>query len=267
MDLPEGNGHSRVAHYLAHGRNTTPLPKRMKPRTSPTRAPGFITINVLDSEDLTMLAKTAQSASTPNVGDPQLATAEQSAKGIRSRALVGANRPDIGVKSVITSISVRKPRKTDFTRVHGGKDMHGEDTFTTLYALELKGDNASDMYFIDSDEVMREMGDQLVAVHLCLAIDTQNEMFLWFAREPADEKNGKWFRSAMVMIHHAKEGWVQVRANMREGRYDMKAPIGNLPDPKWPDKIDFWKLVEMGVDEVLIKDMDHPVIKHIRGAI
>ena len=38
-----------------------------------------------------------------------------------------------------------------------------------------------------------------------------------------------------------------------------------MPDPAWPEKLDFWKLVEMATKDSTITSMDHPAVKQVLG--
>ena len=62
----------------------------------------------------------------------------------------------------------------------------------------------------------------------------------------------------------AKEMWVRVAANMGAGYYDVSVATGDIPEPEWPD-IEFQKILEIAFRDKFINDLDHPVVRRLRG--
>jgi len=58
--------------------------------------------------------------------------------------------------------------------------------------------------------------------------------------------------------------WLRVKANMDLGAYDMYEATAAIPDPVWPTAT-LRELLKIGFRESLIDDLDHPVLKRLRG--
>jgi hypothetical protein len=58
--------------------------------------------------------------------------------------------------------------------------------------------------------------------------------------------------------------WIRVKANMSLGAYEMFEAASTIPDPTWPE-LSFQELVEIGFRQRLVNNLDHPVIKRLRG--
>ncbi len=53
-------------------------------------------------------------------------------------------------------------------------------------------------------------------------------------------------------------------ANMGAGTYDVLEARGQFPDPVWPE-VTLEKLLELAFKDRFIDNLDHPVLKRLRG--
>ncbi len=164
-----------------------------------------------------------------------------------------------GVKQVLTTVPVRKPRKQDFIRTHPSEEYR-----LTTVILELK-DERSESYLI-APELRDELVGQAVPVTMFLAINRQGTLSLWPCRlpDPTGRANA-WHESALEAAYLAQSKWIRVTADMSLGAYRIFQATGELPEPEWPEE---------GLGELLriafkggryIDSVDHPVLKDLRG--
>jgi hypothetical protein len=90
---------------------------------------------------------------------------------------------------------------------------------------------------------------------------------LWAVRLP-DEKGrlDDWNRSAHEGAQLAMQKWVRLSANQSLGAYDIDVAMGAFPDPVWP-AVAFEELLKIAFKNRLIEDLDHPVLRRLRGEI
>jgi hypothetical protein len=163
----------------------------------------------------------------------------------------------IGVKKHITTIPVGKPHKQDFIRVHPNESYH----FQTAI-LEIKDYRES--YLIIKD-LWEELSNEITLKILYTTINRQRILFLWPVRLPdANGRLDEWNRSAHEAAQRAMKEWIKVKANMSLGAYEIFTPTGNLPDPEWRD-IDFNEILKIAFRDKIIDDIDHPVLRSLRG--
>ena len=90
-------------------------------------------------------------------------------------------------------------------------------------------------------------------------------MFLWPVRLPsADGKEMVWHSSAREAAAEAVTNWTRVTANMALGAYEVAIAETITTEPQWPDS-SFQDLLRIAFKGRLITDLDHPVVKRLRG--
>jgi hypothetical protein len=60
--------------------------------------------------------------------------------------------------------------------------------------------------------------------------------------------------------------WVRVSSNMDLGAYEVAVASAALPDPSWPEE-SFRDLLHIAFKNLLISDMQHPVLLRLRGEV
>jgi hypothetical protein len=58
---------------------------------------------------------------------------------------------------------------------------------------------------------------------------------------------------------------VRVKANQNNGAYDIFVAEAVIAEPEWP-KVSFQELLRIGFRDRLVDDLDHAVLKRLRGA-
>lgn len=167
---------------------------------------------------------------------------------------------DIEVEQVLTTVPVRKPKRTEFFRVHPSYVL---DT----YLLERDTGMEKETY-LTTPEVQHLVASELRQQRLFTAITKNGVVFLWPVKLPSDE-NDRMRRtadSALQAAEQAKNLWVKLAWNRYLGAYEIFRAKGDLGDPQWPDK-SFRDLIEIAFRNNLIDREDHPVIKELSGEI
>jgi hypothetical protein len=163
----------------------------------------------------------------------------------------------VAVKRILTTVPVRKPSPQDFVRVH--PDPKYRENFPVV---ELKDDREE---YIVGREVLNELSGEFVGKTLYTAINRQGTVFLWPVRLPSPEgKDMDWWRSGHEAAERATKVWLRIRANQNLGAYEMFEAQSDFGEPEWPN-FSFAELLKIAFRGRLIRSVDHPVIKRLRG--
>ena len=163
----------------------------------------------------------------------------------------------VGVKKILTTVPVRKPGAQDFVRVRLGPEYR-----ENFPIIDLKDDREE---FVVTAALVPELLSEIINKTLYLSINKQGTVFFWPVRLPMpDGKDIDWWRSGRDAADRATRTWVRVRANMNLGAYDIFEAGATLGEPEWPE-LSYWDLVKIAFKDHLIADLDHPVIKRLRG--
>lgn len=162
-----------------------------------------------------------------------------------------------GVKRKITNVSLRKPRKDEFFRVHDQIEWQ----FQT-FMLELKSEGEN---YILSPSTAHILPDLAKPVTLFSAIDRQGNFFIIPLPIPiSDGRRNSWHESLHIVVLAAQKNWVRCAANIANGGYDLYVAENIYEEPNWPE-VGFAELLEIACRNRLIKDDQHPVIKQMLG--
>jgi hypothetical protein len=163
-----------------------------------------------------------------------------------------------GVKKAFLTIPVRKPRPQSFVRV---RQDDVPDLQTPLLTLK---EDREEVFLVDR-KLWPELQAEIVPHILAVAIDRQNNLFVWPLRVPAqDGRSNVWHVSAVQAANHAKKRWIRVSANMGQGAYDTYEATGNLPEPAWP-ALTTQEILRIAFRDKYITSLDHPVLRRLRG--
>ena len=164
-----------------------------------------------------------------------------------------------GVKKLLLTVPVRKPGKHEFIRVHPGPGFRAP-----LAAIELK-DEDRDFYIVTPN--VAGAIDETIPVTAYTAITRSGAVFIWPCRMPGpDGRDSDWWRSAHTAATIAMSKWIRIKSNMSLGAYEvMEATAAAISEPQWPDEHDFQSLLRIAFRDRLITDLDHPVLKRLRG--
>lgn len=163
------------------------------------------------------------------------------------------------VKKILTTIPVRKPSKEWFIRTHPDPTYR-----LPTCVLELKEDN--EIYL-----VRRELWDHLLGESafvpkiLVPTINRQGVLILWPIRLPgSDGKLDDWNASAMDAADRAKNVWLRIQSNRSLGAYEVYEAGSQDKEPIWPKEA-FGELLKIAFKNRLIENLNHPVLKRLRG--
>ena len=163
-----------------------------------------------------------------------------------------------GVKKLLRTVPVRKPHKQEFIRVH--PDPADRENFAMI---ELKEDRET--FLIAGAGLAAALAAEAISVTLFTAVNRQGVVFLWPVRLPsADGREMVWHSSAREAAAEAVTTWVRVSANMALGAYDIAVAEGISSEPQWPD-LSFQELLRIAFRDRLVTDLNHPVVKRLRG--
>jgi hypothetical protein len=165
---------------------------------------------------------------------------------------------NIEVEKVLTAVPVRRPKRTEFFRVHPD---HVLDTLV----LERDDGMERESYLV-APEVQHLVLPELRRTRLFVAITKRNTVFLWPVKLPSDDRDNirRIADSALQCAEEAKRLWVKMTWDRDLGAYQMFRAKGELGDPQWPDK-SFRDLLEIAFRHYLIDRPDHEVIRELAG--
>jgi len=164
-----------------------------------------------------------------------------------------------GVKKALITVPVRKPNRQEFIRVHPSEGYQLETA-----VMELKEER--EIYLVDRP-LWPELPSELIPKVLFTTMNRQRVLTLWPVRMPGEDgRLDEWNASALEAAEMAKASWVRVAANMALGAYEVYQATGDLPEPEWPD-LEFREILKVAFKDRFITDLDHPVIRKLRGEL
>ncbi|MDA0746217.1 MAG: hypothetical protein O2954_06840 [bacterium] len=165
----------------------------------------------------------------------------------------------IGVKKALLTVPVKKPDRQWFVRTHPDTAFQ-----LTTAVLELKEEQ--EIYLLSKD-LWTELPGEIIPKIFFTSINRQGVVFLWPIRLPGEEGNiDDWNRSALEAAEMARSGWIRLAANRSLGAYDVFEATGDLPEPEW-NLTEFQDLVNTAFKGRYIEDLEHPVLRRLRGEI
>ena len=170
---------------------------------------------------------------------------------------------DVNVETVLTAVPVRKPKRTEFVRVHPSSD------YMVPCMLVMERDTGSDTEtYLVTPPVQHLVSEELRQVRLYTAITKRGTVFLWPIKLPGDDNDRirRISDTAIQCAEQAKTLWVKVHWDRDLGGYGMQRAKGDLGEPQWPDK-SMRDLLELGFRNYLVDRPDHPVIREFAGEI
>ncbi len=107
--------------------------------------------------------------------------------------------------------------------------------------------------------------DEIQPVMLFTAVNRDGEVFIWPVRLPrGDGRTDQFMVSDMEAAQAAERKWTR-RQWVPENKSHKNTISKNLTDePMWPE-IDFPELIKTGFKDKYLYNLDHPVLKRLRG--
>lgn len=167
---------------------------------------------------------------------------------------------ELGIKSVLTTVPVRRPANESWFRVHPDPEYQIETMF-----IELK--ERSELYLVSPALRSHLMGEStLVAKRLYTVVTRQGVVLLWGVRMPnAQGELDPWNKSAHTAALHSIQNncWIRLVSNRDLGAYEMTTSSMDGA-VTWPEQ-GMRELLRIAFRDRFIDNLDNPVLKQLRG--
>jgi len=165
-----------------------------------------------------------------------------------------------GIKKVINTIPVRKPGRQEWVFVRPGNKFRG-----LFPIIELKDEREE---YVVSERLRDELIGEYTTKLLLTTINRKGTLSLWPVRPATQEmrKEQRWPSSMREAAAAAETDWTRVQSNMDLAAYEYGHPPSRLPGPAWPD-LTFQQIIRIAFKDGVIDDINHVVIKRLRGLI
>ena len=121
--------------------------------------------------------------------------------------------------------------------------------------------------YLIEPKLRKELYREIIPKILFTTINRQGDLFLWPVRLPGEDgRLDNWNQSAIEAAELAKYNWIRLIPNMNIGAYEIIEATGCLPDPEWPE-LSFKEIMEIAFKDKLISDLQHPIIRRLRGEL
>lgn len=166
----------------------------------------------------------------------------------------------VGVKQVLTHIATRKPDGQSFFMAHPDPKMR-----IVAAALE---DNESKETYIVTPDIAAQISNEVSIRTFITCITLQKVLFLWPLKHDTGEgsRRNLWNSSAMAAADLALEKWVRVKSNMATQSYEVFEALGLRDEPEWPS-LSLEEILALAFKDRIIDDINHPLLKKLRGEI
>jgi hypothetical protein len=162
----------------------------------------------------------------------------------------------VGAREVLSHVPVRKPSRHEYFRVHPDHDM---SLTTAVFTDQEEGET-----FLVAPEMRAALVGESKPVHLVTAITRQNVVLIWPLSIDIDGRSNPWHEVAREAAELAKTHWVRMASDRSLRAYRVFKAEGELSDPKWPEQ-SFSELLEIAFLGRVIDQLDHPVLRRLRG--
>jgi hypothetical protein len=163
----------------------------------------------------------------------------------------------IDSRPVIASVSVRKPHRQWWVRVHPDPSMSIETC-----VLQLEQDQQ--FYLVDPG-LAPALPGEATAMTLYFSINMSSGLFLWPVRLPNEdgqqhECHGTAHRAAEL----ARTEWIKIAWDRPNSNYAVVRARGQVPEPTWPHA-DLSKILSIAFKDRFIDSLDHPIVRRLMG--
>ena len=159
--------------------------------------------------------------------------------------------------NIVVSCPVRKPDKQEFVKTHPDPEMS-----MVAALIEIKAEQKP---YLVNPELVPHLLAECVTKVLHTTISTNGALMLWPIRMP-DEfgRLDTWNSAAHTAAERARTHWIRLTANRMANTYDTLEAKGAFPEPEWPDAT-LGALLDLGFRDAVIEDLDHAVLRRLRG--
>jgi hypothetical protein len=165
----------------------------------------------------------------------------------------------------IDLIPVRRPKNTDFIRVHPDDDF----AFYEVPIFEDIGDRGR-LYLMDGDtdpDLIPAMAKYLRYYNFYFFVTSTGDPGLWPIVLPKDGDYSKWNifpRTATERATQARDEWIQVHSRDNESGYHSEPPRDELGEPVFPE-LTPQRVLELSFKGFIISDFQHSLVKKCLG--
>jgi hypothetical protein len=167
----------------------------------------------------------------------------------------------LGVEKLLWTVRARKPANDAWVRVHPDPSYQ-----VTTALIHMK--DPEELYLVSPalwDQLATE--PRFVKRLLRLTVTREGVPSLWPLRLPDhDGKLDDWGRTALQAAALAVTRWVRVTSNRDLAAYQVVTTKSDLPGPEWPTA-PMRDLIHAAFKDFLIDDIDHPVLRKLRGEL
>jgi hypothetical protein len=167
----------------------------------------------------------------------------------------------LGVRKVISTVPVRKPNKSEWFQVRPGPQWRLQ---TALLEVEAGVDRA---VYLVARELWADLSGEISPALVLTCTNRAGDLFLWRVKLPGpDGRTNTWTESALRIAQAAETTWCRMVADTTNGHYTHFEPAAELPEPKWPDGLDFHQILKIAFRDKFIDSADHAILRALRGA-
>jgi hypothetical protein len=163
------------------------------------------------------------------------------------------------VKKLLTTVPVHKPDPQSFFQVHPEESWRLQ-----TYVIEQREDRET--YLVDPT-LWSELSGEMKPKVLFTTINRQGVVCIWPILLPGpDGRLDTWNSSALIAAQEGMKSWIRLKSNRWLGAYEIFTAEASLPDPIWPETR-FEALIEIAFKDRIITDLNHSVLRKLRGEI
>jgi hypothetical protein len=164
-------------------------------------------------------------------------------------------------KTLLTTISIRRPEPLEFFRIRSGEDFRmGPVPFINL--------KQNREYYLVKQKVLPYLqAREYWYGTIFLATNRLDKPFFWIVTTQSPTgRVSDWYLSALECADRAQEHWVQLISDRDAGGYTVALAQDCLPDPVWPEQT-FKELFKIGFKRRIVDSLEHQVFKQLRGIL
>lgn len=167
----------------------------------------------------------------------------------------------MGVRKVISTVPVRKPNKSEWFQVRPGPAWRLQ---TAILEVEAGVDRA--VYLVHKS-LWPDLSGEIAPALVLTCTNRSGDLFLWRVKLPGpDGRSNTWTESALRIAQAAETTWCRMVADTTNGHYTHFEPAAELPEPKWPEGLDFQQILKIAFRDKFIDSADHAILRALRGA-
>jgi hypothetical protein len=167
-----------------------------------------------------------------------------------------------GVKKHLVELPVRSPHGTWYVRRHPDEAYCRKSWFIILKEED-------ETYLVAPHLWAGLQGESAFKpLVLYLATTKQGKLFLWAVKVPVDETRepAKWMRAPLEAARLAKDTWTRISWDERTRQHNVNTNPADHTEPEWPD-LPMRDLMELAFKGFTITDVNHPVLRRLRGEV